>query len=210
MLREAEQIEYGEDTQSQRLRIMFELFSPIPINPRSTVFQRYVFANNRPLLSPTPEKLMFDFQRAKEESESSGLNPEEAFARSINTNGAVPGGRMFSSHAIVITGYNDQDSTLEFRNSWGRHWKDQGYGYMSYDYFSRFLQSYWHDELPIVAYQRSENGNYHTSGHPLDGQWEMRDGVARAASPRPPLPDVSSSPGGRHLAGREWRVGLTL
>jgi hypothetical protein len=41
-------------------------------------------------------------------------------------------------HAVVITGYDDETETLEFKNSWGTDWKHEGYGYMSYKYFRRF------------------------------------------------------------------------
>lgn len=43
-----------------------------------------------------------------------------------------------TGHALVVTGYNDSTRTLEVKNSWGKEWKNGGYGRISYDYFNRF------------------------------------------------------------------------
>ncbi len=38
------------------------------------------------------------------------------------------------SHWVVAVGYNDDTREIEFKNSWGKGWGDDGYGYLSYDY----------------------------------------------------------------------------
>lgn len=38
-------------------------------------------------------------------------------------------------HAIVLTGYNDNEETFTFKNSWGTSWGNAGYGKMTYLYF---------------------------------------------------------------------------
>lgn len=59
------------------------------------------------------------------------------------------------SHSILITGFNDEEQYLEFKNSWGRDWpisgplKGTGYGRISFGYFNKmktngtYLVSAW-------------------------------------------------------------------
>lgn len=37
-------------------------------------------------------------------------------------------------HSVCIVGYNDMDRTFKFQNSFGEHWHDHGFGYISYDF----------------------------------------------------------------------------
>lgn len=53
-------------------------------------------------------------------------------------------------HAVVITGYNDNNQTLEIKNSWGTSWKDGGYGRMTYEYFLKNYMSGQPNELVTV------------------------------------------------------------
>lgn len=41
-------------------------------------------------------------------------------------------------HAVVITGYNDEDQTFTIKNSWGKDWGDKGFAYIPYDYISAY------------------------------------------------------------------------
>ena len=43
-------------------------------------------------------------------------------------------GKRGMGHAIIATGYDDDAETLEFLNSWGNNWGDEGYGYLPYGY----------------------------------------------------------------------------
>lgn len=42
---------------------------------------------------------------------------------------------IIGGHAILIIGYNDTSRLFKFKNSWGTSWGDNGYGYISYDYY---------------------------------------------------------------------------
>lgn len=42
--------------------------------------------------------------------------------------------KLLGGHAVIICGYNDFDERFIMRNSWGTHWGDNGYFYLSYSY----------------------------------------------------------------------------
>lgn len=42
--------------------------------------------------------------------------------------------RLEGGHALLCVGYDDLKHHFIFRNSWGTHWGDQGYGYLPYSY----------------------------------------------------------------------------
>ena len=43
----------------------------------------------------------------------------------------------YSGHAIVLVGYDDKKKLIEFRNSWGSDWGNNGYAYMTYTTLKR-------------------------------------------------------------------------
>lgn len=45
-----------------------------------------------------------------------------------------PGDSLLGGHAVAAVGYDDSDQLFIFRNSWGRGWGDEGYGYLPYAY----------------------------------------------------------------------------
>ncbi|MBF0207765.1 MAG: C1 family peptidase [Oligoflexia bacterium] len=47
----------------------------------------------------------------------------------------VNGKKRCGAHEVVITGYDEDTQSFEFKNSWGTKWKDGGYGRISYDYW---------------------------------------------------------------------------
>lgn len=51
--------------------------------------------------------------------------------------GVVPeaSGRVIGGHAVLLVGYDDRTARLKFKNSWTSAWGDQGYGYLSYNFF---------------------------------------------------------------------------
>jgi GNAT superfamily N-acetyltransferase len=50
---------------------------------------------------------------------------------------------LSGAHHVLIVGYDDDVQQLKFVNSWGSDWGEGGYGYMPYEYFTRFLQEAW-------------------------------------------------------------------
>ena len=55
-----------------------------------------------------------------------------------NVNGVIPNpsGSIIGGHAILFVGYDDSKQLFKFKNSWGTSWGDNGYGYLSYKYFT--------------------------------------------------------------------------
>jgi GNAT superfamily N-acetyltransferase len=56
-----------------------------------------------------------------------------------------PNEEIIGSHAFYIGGYNDHTGMFKFVNSWGTSWGDEGLGYLSYEYFEKFLIECWVD-----------------------------------------------------------------
>ena len=56
--------------------------------------------------------------------------------------------KCLEGHAIVFTGYDDEKQLVEFRNSWGPTWGDNGYGYIPYEAFKRVA---WYDDMYAVT-----------------------------------------------------------
>lgn len=52
-------------------------------------------------------------------------------------------------HAIVIVGYDDRTGLIEFRNSWGTGWANNGYAYMTYETFERVI---WYSDTYAVVH----------------------------------------------------------
>jgi GNAT superfamily N-acetyltransferase len=46
-------------------------------------------------------------------------------------------------HAVCLVGYDDEGRVLKFRNNWGKEWGDEGFGYLPYEYWSRFQMEAW-------------------------------------------------------------------
>jgi len=46
----------------------------------------------------------------------------------------VPQGQIIGGHALTFVGYDDSRQVFKFKNSWGKSWGDQGYGYLPYHY----------------------------------------------------------------------------
>lgn len=53
-----------------------------------------------------------------------------------------------SGHAIVIVSYDDEKRLVEFRNSWGSQWGNNGYAYIDYDTFKKIV--WWDDTYAVI------------------------------------------------------------
>jgi C1A family cysteine protease len=68
-----------------------------------------------------------------------GISVYESFeSEEVAKTGIVPlpekTEKMLGGHAIVIVGYDQEKRLFIFRNSWGEHWGDKGYGYLPFEY----------------------------------------------------------------------------
>jgi Papain family cysteine protease len=51
--------------------------------------------------------------------------------------------QIVGGHAIVIVGYDDEKRRFKFVNSWGRTWGEEGFGYLPYEYFTKYGFEAW-------------------------------------------------------------------
>jgi GNAT superfamily N-acetyltransferase len=87
------------------------------------------------------------------------------------------GEELVGSHAVLITGYSDEEGMFKFVNSWGEEWGDSGCGKLPYEYF---------DSLMLDVY--------------------ISDHRRRQLPPMPPTPIAEMQWGGRDFAGRVFHV----
>jgi len=50
---------------------------------------------------------------------------------------------VYGGHAVCAVGYDNDKQLIKFKNSWGKNWGDNGYGYLPYKYISDFLWDAW-------------------------------------------------------------------
>jgi C1A family cysteine protease len=69
------------------------------------------------------------------------------FNPGVARTGLVPmpkkGEDLAGGHAICFVGYDDRKKIFKFKNSWSKEWADRGYGYLKYEYLSRYCQDAW-------------------------------------------------------------------
>ncbi len=69
------------------------------------------------------------------------------FNPGVAKSGLIPmpkkGEDLAGGHAICIVGYDDRKKLFKFKNSWSKKWADWGYGYLKYEYLSRYCQDAW-------------------------------------------------------------------
>jgi C1A family cysteine protease len=46
-------------------------------------------------------------------------------------------------HAVCAVGYDDNEKLIKFKNSWSSSWGDNGYGYLTYDYYNKYCIVAW-------------------------------------------------------------------
>jgi C1A family cysteine protease len=50
---------------------------------------------------------------------------------------------VWSLHAVLAVGYDDEKEELCIKNSWSKFWGDAGYGYLPYRYVEDFCEGNW-------------------------------------------------------------------
>ena len=75
------------------------------------------------------------------------------------------------SHAVCVLGFDDNKRLFTFVNSWGKHWGNHGYGYLSYEYFDKYILESWtikfmHQTRPI------------SSSEQKPGRWLLKWGIS--------------------------------
>jgi len=65
----------------------------------------------------------------------------------VGSDGFVPypadPNNVYGGHAVCAVGYNDKTELIKFKNSWGKDWGSDGYGYLTYKYIEDFLWDAW-------------------------------------------------------------------
>ena len=49
----------------------------------------------------------------------------------------------YGGHAICVVGYDNKKKRFKFKNSWGKSWGQNGYGYLSYNYIRKYMWDAW-------------------------------------------------------------------
>ncbi len=50
---------------------------------------------------------------------------------------------VWSNHAVLAVGFDDEKEQICIKNSWSRFWGDAGYGYLSYEYVDKYCRGHW-------------------------------------------------------------------
>ena len=70
---------------------------------------------------------------------------ESLMSDEVGRTGIVPmpgtNDQGIGGHCVTCVGYNDSAGMLEFQNSWGTDWGDNGFGWLPYDYVTQHMAS---------------------------------------------------------------------
>lgn len=78
-----------------------------------------------------------------------GIEVYESFeSQEVAVTGVIPlpdpsKEQLLGGHAVLAVGYDDTQSQVIVRNSWGASWGDKGYCYMPYAYFNNYVSDMW-------------------------------------------------------------------
>lgn len=68
---------------------------------------------------------------------------ESLFDQDVEDTGEIPfpgpNEATIGGHAVMAVGYDEKKKSFIIRNSWGKGWGEEGYGYLPYKYFEREL-----------------------------------------------------------------------
>ncbi|OGD88477.1 hypothetical protein A2693_04275 [Candidatus Curtissbacteria bacterium RIFCSPHIGHO2_01_FULL_40_12] len=81
----------------------------------------------------------------------------ESFMNAPNGKVKMPieGEKRVGGHSVNILAYNDANQEFTFHNCWGSGWGDRGLGYLSYEYFNKYLIEAWGTQLEIRRWSRA-------------------------------------------------------
>lgn len=83
-------------------------------------------------------------------------------------------GEYLGGHAISIIGYDDEKRAYIIRNSWGKEWGEDGFGYVSYDDSSGVGGRTWLYEVPAlvggVSVESPSDYSYFTKNIPVTAE----------------------------------------
>ena len=69
------------------------------------------------------------------------------FNKSVEKSGFIPmpkrNEKLMGGHAICIVGYDNTLKIFKFKNSWGKNWGSNGYGYLPYAYMNKYCSDAW-------------------------------------------------------------------
>jgi C1A family cysteine protease len=98
---------------------------------------------------------------------------ESLWDSSVSKTGIIPPphGTMIGGHAVCFVGYDDTKDLLKFKNSWGTHWGDNGYGYLPYSYvLTGMLWDLWtaftqenFDNASVIGWEKGKSRDIPTA-----------------------------------------------
>jgi hypothetical protein len=61
-------------------------------------------------------------------------------------------GGISGGHAVCAVGFDRDAGLIKIRNQWGRHWGENGYGYMTFEAFNEHAIDCWclYDQNPLL------------------------------------------------------------
>ena len=59
------------------------------------------------------------------------------------------------NHSVVLVGYDDNQESIIFQNSYGLNWGDNGFGYLPYSLISNIVKMFSMDETCVKAFEDS-------------------------------------------------------
>lgn len=107
-----------------------------PLNTAYTEGLKYQVVKYANIPTINPQTALSDLKALLQSGYSfiGGIYCYENFFQGVNGYIPPPSGKIIGGHAVCFVGYDDTKQVFKFKNSWGRKWGDNGYGYLPYRY----------------------------------------------------------------------------